>query len=73
MRIRGVDHGPGIPETDRERSFLPFQRLGDRYNVNGVGLGLALARGLTAAMGGTITPETTSGGGLTMTVTLPWT
>ena len=36
-----------------------------------VGLGLALSRGLTEAMGGTLTAEDTPGGGLTMTVSLP--
>ncbi|MET7400175.1 ATP-binding protein, partial [Dactylosporangium sp. NPDC005572] len=49
----------------------PFQRLGDRDNATGVGLGLALSRGLTEAMGGTLTPDDTPGGGLTMTLTLP--
>jgi signal transduction histidine kinase len=48
--------------------FLPFQRLGDRDNHTGVGLGLALSRGLTEAMGGTLVP-TTPGGGLTMILT----
>ena len=38
---------------------------------DGVGLGLSVARGLTEAMGGRLTPETTPGGGLTMVVTLP--
>jgi two-component system sensor histidine kinase KdpD len=51
--------------------FLPFQRLGDRDNGTGVGLGLALSRGLAEAMGGTLTPDTTPGGGLTMTLRLP--
>jgi two-component system sensor histidine kinase KdpD len=36
-----------------------------------VGLGLALSRGLTEAMGGTLDPEETPGGGLTMTLSLP--
>ena len=36
-----------------------------------MGLGLAVARGLTEAMGGTVTAEDTPGGGLTMFVTLP--
>ena len=35
-----------------------------------VGLGLALSRGLVEAQGGTLTPSTTPGGGLTMTITL---
>jgi two-component system sensor histidine kinase KdpD len=51
--------------------FVPFQRLGDTDNTTGVGLGLALSRGLTEAMGGTLTADDTPGGGLTMTVSLP--
>ncbi|MFD8985754.1 sensor histidine kinase, partial [Streptomyces sp. NPDC059564] len=71
VEIRVVDRGPGIPEADRESAFLPFQRLGDTDNTTGVGLGLALSRGLTEAMGGTLTAEDTPGGGLTMTLSLP--
>ena len=71
VELRVVDRGPGIPESDRERMFVPFQRLGDTDNTTGVGLGLALSRGLTEAMDGTLTAEDTPGGGLTMTVSLP--
>jgi two-component system sensor histidine kinase KdpD len=71
VELRVVDQGPGIPSEDRERVFVPFQRLGDTDNTTGVGLGLALSRGLTEAMGGTLTAEDTPGGGLTMIVSLP--
>jgi two-component system sensor histidine kinase KdpD len=66
-----VDHGGGVPAADRERIFAPFQRLGDRTADGGLGLGLAIARGFTEAMGGSLRPTDTPGGGLTMTVTLP--
>jgi two-component system sensor histidine kinase KdpD len=71
VELRVVDRGPGIPEQDRDRMFVPFQRLGDTDNTTGVGLGLALSRGLTEAMGGTLTADDTPGGGLTMTVSVP--
>jgi two-component system, OmpR family, sensor histidine kinase KdpD len=71
VELRVIDRGPGIPEKERDRMFVPFQRLGDTDNTTGVGLGLALARGFTEAMGGTLTAEETPGGGLTMAVTMP--
>jgi two-component system sensor histidine kinase KdpD len=71
VEVRVVDHGPGVPTADWDCIFAPFQRLGDRDNATGVGLGLALSRGLVEAMGGTLTPEATRGGGLTMTISLP--
>jgi len=71
VELRVVDRGPGIPDTDKDRMFVPFQRLGDTDNTTGVGLGLALSRGLTEAMDGTLTAEDTPGGGLTMAVSLP--
>jgi two-component system sensor histidine kinase KdpD len=71
VELRVVDRGPGIPEEHRDQMFVPFQRLGDTDNTTGVGLGLALSRGLTEAMGGTLEPEDTPGGGLTMALSLP--
>jgi len=71
VELRVIDRGPGIPRTERDRAFLPFQRLGDTSTSPGVGLGLALSRGLTEAMGGTLDPRETPGGGLTMVISLP--
>src|SRR5262249_15365137 len=39
VELRVIDRGPGVPADQRDRMFLPFQRLGDRRNGNGVGLG----------------------------------
>ncbi|KTS04589.1 DUF4118 domain-containing protein [Microbacterium testaceum] len=69
--IRVIDHGPGIAAERRTDMFSPFQRLGDTDNTAGLGLGLALSRGFAEGMGGTLVPEDTPGGGLTMVVTLP--
>ncbi|MBV9829989.1 MAG: sensor histidine kinase KdpD [Marmoricola sp.] len=70
VEVRVVDRGPGIPEAQRDEVFVPFQRLGDTDNTTGIGLGLALSRGLTEAMGGSLDAEETPGGGLTMVVRL---
>jgi two-component system, OmpR family, sensor histidine kinase KdpD len=71
VELRVIDCGPGIPAAERDRAFLPFQRLGDTSTSPGVGLGLALSRDLTKAMGGTLDPHETPGGGLTMVISLP--
>ncbi|MGW8482369.1 ATP-binding protein [Microbacterium sp. NPDC055903] len=69
--IRVIDRGPGVPAERQDSIFQPFQRLGDTDNTTGLGLGLALSRGFAEGMGGTLSPEDTPGGGLTMVVSLP--
>jgi len=69
VRLEVVDHGPGVPDEQKELIFEPFERVGDRHP--GVGLGLAVARGFAEAMGGRIGAFDTPGGGLTVRVTLP--
>jgi len=71
VELRVVDAGPGIAAERRDEVFVPFQRLGDTDNTTGLGLGLALSRGFTEGMGGTLRAEDTPGGGLTMVVSLP--
>jgi two-component system sensor histidine kinase KdpD len=66
-----VDHGHGVADEFKSRIFEPFERLGERNTGNGVGLGLAVAKGFLLAMGGEIEAVDTPGGGLTMRVTLP--
>ncbi|NTY59181.1 sensor histidine kinase [Mycolicibacterium sphagni] len=68
--INVIDEGPGVPRGTEEQLFEPFQRLGDRNNKYGVGLGLSVARGFVEAMGGTISATDTPGGGLTVIVDL---
>jgi two-component system, OmpR family, sensor histidine kinase KdpD len=68
--VRIVDRGPGVPRQQRDVMFLPFQRIGDGDRREGVGLGLAVARGFIEAMGGSIETEDTPGGGLTVVLRL---
>ena len=71
IQIRVVDRGIGVPDRSKEEIFAPFRRLEDSGRGDGVGLGLAVARGLTEAMDGTLSAEDTPGGGLTIVIDLP--
>lgn len=71
IQIRVIDHGPGVAAADRDAMFAPFQRLGDAPAGSGVGLGLAVARGLAGAVDASIEVDDTPGGGLTMVVSVP--
>jgi two-component system sensor histidine kinase KdpD len=68
--VRIEDRGPGVARAERERLFTPFQRLGDSGQSEGVGLGLAVAKGFVEAMGGEIEADDTPGGGLTVVARL---
>jgi CheY-like chemotaxis protein/anti-sigma regulatory factor (Ser/Thr protein kinase) len=71
VRIGFSDSGPGIPLHRHERLFTPFERLGaEEGEVEGTGLGLALSKGLTELMGGTLTVEAASGEGATFIIEL---
>jgi signal transduction histidine kinase len=67
------DDGPGIPEQEIERAFLPFHRLEESRNreTGGVGLGLPIARNILRAHGGDVVLTNRAEGGLRATVTLP--
>ena len=67
------DSGPGIPEHEMERMFETFTRLEESRSrdTGGAGLGLALARAIIEAHGGTLTLANRPEGGLRATVRLP--
>jgi two-component system sensor histidine kinase KdpD len=73
VQLRVIDRGAGIPPEAQQQVFEPFQRLHDHANSEdaGAGLGLAIARGFSQAMAGSLTLEDTPGGGVTMVVELP--
>ena len=69
--IRVADTGPGIAPEDLDRIFMPFERLdADRRGIDGAGVGLALAKRLTEAMGGAIGVESVPGAGSTFFLVL---
>jgi len=73
VRITVEDDGPGIPRSDRERVFLPFERLDQAHErqVPGTGLGLPLARQGVSGSGGTVCAGVSDLGGALLTVVLP--
>ncbi len=67
------DAGPGMPEADMERAFEPFQRLeaSRSRDTGGLGLGLAVARGVARAHGGDVRLFNRKEGGLRASLSLP--
>ncbi|MES2129817.1 MAG: ATP-binding protein [Pseudomonadota bacterium] len=72
VQIRMLDRGPGVSENDLEAIFEPFFRSNAlSNNIDGHGLGLAIARRVILAHGGKITASNRAGGGLCMEILLP--
>ena len=72
LRLLVRDTGPGIPPEKLARLFSLFDRLGaERSSVEGTGMGLVLAKGLTELMGGQIGVESRVGEGSTFWVEFP--
>jgi two-component system, OmpR family, sensor histidine kinase KdpD len=69
VRVTVADKGPGIPEGERDRVFLPFER-GTTQGA-GTGLGLAIATAVVAAHGGRLWARDEPGGGAALTFELP--
>jgi two-component system sensor histidine kinase KdpD len=66
------DRGDGVPVGERERIFEPFYRPpGEAPDVHGAGLGLAIARRLAEAQGGTLSHAPRPGGGSIFTLHVP--
>ncbi len=69
MLLSVADHGPGIPFDEQERIFEAGVRLDS--GQPGSGLGLAVARAIAEAHGGTLTIDSVPGEGATFTIALP--
>ena len=71
--ITVADKGPGLPDNQLETAFEPFVRLeGSRSrDTGGAGLGLAIARTIIQAHGGTVKLRNLREGGLEAVVHLP--
>jgi two-component system sensor histidine kinase KdpD len=69
--VEMADRGPGLPVQEEETVFSKFHRVKRDGDPGGVGLGLAICRGIVEAHGGTITAANREGGGAVFTLRLP--
>jgi signal transduction histidine kinase len=71
--IAVVDHGPGIPDYEKDRVFERFTQIdqSDTRSKGGTGLGLSIVKSLAEVMHGAVRVESTEGGGATFVVELP--
>ncbi len=72
IRIDVTDTGRGLSADKLPRLFVPFERLGaEETDIEGTGIGLALSRGIVAALDGELGVESTEGEGSTFWVIMP--
>lgn len=73
VQVAVIDDGPGVPDDDLPLIFDRFYRADKARSRErgGSGLGLSIVAAIVRAHGGHITATAASGGGLTVTVTLP--
>ena len=73
VMVKVADTGPGIPEQSRKKVFDDFYRVENALTrqSKGTGIGLALVRKFTSAMGGKVSIANNPGAGCTVTVSLP--
>jgi signal transduction histidine kinase len=73
VRLIVEDAGPGVPEAELPRIFDKFRRVaaGGARPVRGTGIGLAVVRGLIAAMGGSVMAVGSPLGGLAIVLRIP--
>jgi signal transduction histidine kinase len=70
-RLWVADDGPGIPAEEQARIFERFTRGGAAAGTEGVGLGLAIVRGVVRAHGGEVWVESEPGVGSRFCIELP--
>ena len=71
IKIKITDTGRGIAEQYHSQIFKRFFREREVYSIEGIGIGLSLARKIIMLQGGYIMVESSSGAGTTFSVYLP--